>query len=349
MLEMVKFQSIWVSFFNRGQKMDIPRNLPIDELEKTDVEMHLLGKEITDTPEKYDLKSGRPVKTQEELDKISQYLSTGRFQKIPIKTPEEIAKLKISGGICAKILDEISPHVKPGATKKQLNEMINQLISVKYLAEVDRLMTDAQTDASSRISACFGLNDIIVNAAPDDEPLKTGDLFGIDISIRKNGWCGDTRKSWLIGEEASPVTMSLFAASHEAMWLAISLVKHGARVEMIANAVETYAKQRGFSMLKLPITAGHSLGSMHMDGWLIPLYDTPINKGRVLEKGMVITIETFMSAGSGEAYILNDECGSAVTKDGAVACYWEHAVAVTENGCEILDLRAGEKEYHRSV
>ncbi len=321
--------------------MDIPTNLPMNELEKTDIEMHLLGKEITDTKTKKD--SSIKVKTQEELNKISRYLAGGRFQHIPIKTPDEIAKLKISGGICAKILDEISPHVKPGATKKQLNEMIHQLICVKYDAEVDRLMTDAQTDASSRISACFGLNDIIVNAPPDDMPLKTGDLFGIDISVRKNGWCGDTRKSWIIGEEASPLARSLFAVSHQAMWLAIGLVKHGARVEMIANAVETYAKKHGFSMLKLPITAGHSLGSMHMDGWLIPLYDTPLNKGRVLEKGMVITLETFMSTGDGEAYILNDENGSAITKDGALACYWEHAVAVTETGCEILDLRAGEK------
>ena len=95
-------------------------------------------------------------------------------------------------------------------------------------------------------------------------------------------------------------------------------------------------------MLKLPITAGHSLGNRHMDGWLIPLYNTPINKGRILKKGMVITIETFMSAGNGDAGLLNNELGSAVTKDNSFACYWEHAVAVKENGCEILDLRAGE-------
>jgi methionyl aminopeptidase len=106
--------------------------------------------------------------------------------------------------------------------------------------------------------------------------------------------------------------------------------------------VESYAKKYGFSMIKLPVTTGHSLGSLHMDGWLIPLYNSPRNEGRVLKTGMVITIETFMSAGSGEAYILNDENGAGITKDGALACYWEHAVAVTDAGCEILDLRADE-------
>ena len=96
-------------------------------------------------------------------------------------------------------------------------------------------------------------------------------------------------------------------------------------------------------MLKLPITAGHSLGQAHMDGWIIPLYDSKINEDRILKTGMVITIETFMSAGSSDAYIIDNAVGTAITKDGSPACYWEHAVAVTETGCEILDLRKEEK------
>jgi len=173
--------------------------------------------------------------------------------------------------------------------------------------------------------------------------LQIGDIFGIDISIKKNGWCGDTRKSWIIGDEASPTTMNLFTVSHNAMWLAISMVRDGATVETIANAVEVYANKHGLSMLKLPVTTGHSLGMKHMDGWLLPLYKNPINKGRILKKGMVITIETFMSAGTGGAELLNNDLGTGITKDGAFACYWEHAIAVTEDGCEILDLRSGEK------
>jgi len=116
------------------------------------------------------------------------------------------------------------------------------------------------------------------------------------------------------------------------MWLAISMIKEGTKVSDIANAVETYANQNGFSMIKLPITCGHSLGQTHMDGWLVPLYNSKINRGRVLKAGLVITIETFMSAGTGEGYILNNEVGSAITKDGTPACYWEHTVAVTKTG-----------------
>jgi methionyl aminopeptidase len=289
---------------------------------------------------KYD---GVSFKSSAEIEKIRNALAKEHYQQIPIKTPEEIEKLKVSGGICARILDEISPYVKPGATKKQLNDLIQDLICNKYDAEVDRLETDAETSASDRISACFGHNNIIVNAEPDDNPLQIGDIFGIDISIRKNGWCGDTRKSWIIGDEASPTVLNLFTVSQNAMWLAISMIRDGVKVEKIANAVEEYANKHGISMLKLPIMAGHSLGKRHIDGWLIPLFNTPINKERVLKKGMVITIETFMSTGNGEAGILNNDLTSAVTTDDAYACYWEHAVAVTEKGCEILDLRSGEQ------
>lgn len=307
------------------------------EFEKEDKHMH-------DLAYKKELSESTGVKTQEEIRRLSDYLSQGRFLLMPIKTPDEIEKLKISGGICAKILDEISPFVVPGVTLKELDDKINKLICVKYLAEVDRLMPDAKTNVSSRISACFGLNHVIANAVPDNTKLNDGDLFGIDISIRKNGYCGDTRKSWLVGEEASPVARNLFSASNYAMWLAMSLIKPGESLENIAAAVEKYAKNHGFSMIDLPIAAGHSLGKMHMDGWIIPLHNKAgVNKGRILEKGMVFTIETFMSAGDGTADIQNNSIGSVVTRDNTLACYWEHAVAVTENGCEILDLRSEEK------
>jgi len=285
---------------------------------------------------------GVAFKDQQALDKISKALTKPRFQQISIRTPEEIKKLKFFGGICANILDEVSPFVKPGATIRQLNDMIHDLICNKHAAAIDRLETDAETSASDRISACFGHNNIIVNAEPNDEPLQLGDIFGIDISIRKDGWCGDTRKSWIVGDEASPSTLNLFTVSQNAMWLAIGMIKNGVCFADIANAVEKYANQRGINMFKFPIFAGHSLGKVHLDGWLLPLYDNKINEGRILKTGMVITIETFMSAGTGEIELLDNDLGSGVTKDNAYACYWEHAVAVTDTGCEILDLRADE-------
>lgn len=282
-------------------------------------------------------------KSEKDMEGIRNALAKEHYQQISIKTPEEIEKLKVSGGICASILDDISPHVKPGTTIKKLNDLIQDLIYNKYDAEIDKLVIDGEKSSANRIFACFGLNNIIGNAEPNDTPLQIGDIFGIDISVKKDGWCGDTRKSWIIGDEASPITWNLFTTSHIAMWLAISMVRDGVKVETIANAVEEYANKQGLSMIKLPVTVGHSIGRSKMDGWLIPLYNNPINKGRILKKGMVIAIEAFMSAGSGEAALLDNDLGTAVTKDDAIACYWEHTVVVTENGCEILDLRSGEK------
>src|SRR3990167_10481919 len=100
------------------------------------------------------------------------------------------------------------------------------------------------------------------------------------------------------------------------------MVKPGQSLEKIADTIEKYAEKLGFSMVNLPIAAGHSLGQMHMDGWIIPLHNkTGVNKGRFLEKGMVFTIETFMSAGDGHADIQNNSVGSVITRDNTLACY----------------------------
>ena len=133
------------------------------------------------------LKFDATFKKTEDIEKIAKILAKPQYQQIPIKTAEEIEKLKISGSICANILDEISPFVIPGVTKKKLNDLIQDLICNKYSAEVDRLETDVETDASDRISACFGHNNVIVNAEPDNIPLQTGDIFGLILASKKMG------------------------------------------------------------------------------------------------------------------------------------------------------------------
>jgi methionyl aminopeptidase len=95
-------------------------------------------------------------------------------------------------------------------------------------------------------------------------------------------------------------------------------------------------------MLRVPSGTGHSIGQVHADGWLIPYYKDHTNEGRVLREGMVITVEPFICAGNGEGVRLANATRAAVTADNSLAVYWEHVVAVTDHGCEVLDLRTGE-------
>jgi methionyl aminopeptidase len=126
------------------------------------------------------------------------------------------------------------------------------------------------------------------------------------------------------------------------MCLGISLIRAGAELQKIAEEVQAYLESFGFSMLRAASGTGHSIGQVHADGWLIPYYHDPRNEGRVLQKNMVITVEPFICAGSGEGTRLPNHTRSAVTADNSLAVYWEHVVAVTDTECEVLDLRERE-------
>ena len=263
------------------------------------------------------------------------------YNAISIKSPAEIAMLRSAGAICAKILEILGPHVRPGVTKKELNKIAHDLIVNKFEAEVDREDLTGY-DCSDFASVSFSHNEIAFNGEATELPLKRGDLFGIDVSIKKEGWGGDTARQWIVGDDTSSQARLLLAVGYQAMCLGISLVRPGASVQDIATTVQAYVQSFGFSMLRVESATGHSIGQIHADGWHIPYYYSETNKGRTLKEGMVITVEPFICAGGPEGVRLPNETKSAVTADKSLACYWEHVVAVTKTGCEVLDLRDGE-------
>jgi methionyl aminopeptidase len=263
------------------------------------------------------------------------------YNSISVKSAAQIAMLRIAGRIAARVLEELTPHIKPGVTSQHINDVAYDLIVNKYGAEVDR--EDLSGYDSSQY-ACISIahNEIVFSGEPSAIPLKTGDLFGVDVSIKKEGWCGDTQRMWIVGQETSARARLLFEVGYQAMCLGISLMRPGAHLQTIAEEVQAYVESFGFSMVRVPSGTGHSIGQVHADGWLIPYYHDPRNEGRVLEKNMVITVEPFICAGNGEGTRLSNNTRSAVTVDDSLAVYWEHVVAVTDTGCEVLDLRDAE-------
>jgi len=221
------------------------------------------------------------------------------YNAIPIKTPGQIAMMREAGKICAQILQDLTPHVQPGVTTQQINDIAYDFIVNKYGADVDR---EDLSGYDSSEYACISIahNEIAFSGEPSAIPLKKGDLFGVDVSLKKEGWCGDTQRMWIVGDETSSQARLLTAVGYQAMCLGISLVRPGAELQKIAEEVQAYVESFGFSMLRVPSGTGHSCGQVHADGWLIPYYHDPRNEGRVLEKNMVITVEPFICAGSGE-------------------------------------------------
>ncbi len=261
----------------------------------------------------------------------------------PIRTPAEIQKMKTAGNIAAQILNILGEHVKPGITSRELDKMAHDLIINDFKAEVDRTDLEGHQSHSSQC-IYFSRNEIAARGEVDDVPLKQGDIFGIDLSLKKDGWCGDTQKMWIVGGDTSPLAMRLMAVAHQAMWVGVKMVRPGVQLGTISHSVEKYIVDQGFkSIVQFGLTA-HSIGQKHFEGLRIPFFGEQPNTGHKLQKGMVITIEPFATSGDGQVDIIKNTMLTAVTRDKSLSAMWEHVVAVTDNGYEVLDLRPGERE-----
>lgn len=278
--------------------------------------------------------------TQLQIDKSKLYA---------IKTPEEISDMKEAGRICAKILEELDEHVKPGVTTRHLNNIVADLIFNKYDVRPDRTDLEGHHFNDQQLIS-YSRNHIVTLGEIDDTPLKKGELFGIDLSIKKDGWCADTARNWVIGNDTSQQAWRLLAVANKAMWLGIHSIRPGVHIGTISKTVQDYVESQGFSMVKIPGITAHSIGRIHCEGMFIPFYGAEPNTGHVLQKGMTISIEPFICTSDGSGERQKNPMTTAVLNDHkALACFWEHILAVTDDGYEILDLREGETDEKNSV
>lgn len=268
----------------------------------------------------------------------------------PLKNQEEILKLKNANQTSSLIIQELAPFIQPGITISQLNYEAKKLIQ-KYSAKVDRkIPTDKGViDYSEIMSICFGLNSCSFYLPIDNTALKHGDLLITDCSIIKDGWSGDVSKTWIVGQDTTPEKFKLVYTVFEAMQLGISLCKPGKDLYDIAVQMESLVERNGFRMLKFEedyslntgAGLGHSIGKVHNDGWNIPFYKHPINKGRILEEGMTLAIEPLITSGKGKG-IINTNPFFGYTEDGAPCAHWENIIEITKDGSNCLSLRSGE-------
>lgn len=129
------------------------------------------------------------------------------------------------------------------------------------------------------------------------------------------------------------------------MWVGIRLVKPGVHLGTIAHAVQTYVESQGFSMVKISGMTSHTIGRVHCEGLLIPFYGAEPNTGHILQKGMTLSIEPAIATGDGLGDRLDNPTRTFIMRDNQFCCHWEHVLAVTDDGYDILDLREGESEY----
>lgn len=249
-------------------------------------------------------------------------------ETIVLLSSREIEKMRQAGKLAAQLLNHLEPMVKPGVTTLELND------------EAER-WTKAHGARSAPLgyngfpkSICTSVNEVICHGIPNPKQvLKDGDIINIDVTPIVEGYHGDTSKTFFVGNP-SPTAKKLVEVTEECLRLAMATVQPGSRIGDIGAAIQEYAESHGFSVVRDFV--GHGINTVFHTAPQIPHYGTP-GKGKKLRSGMVFTIEPMINEGTWEAQVLDDGW-TAITKDGKLSAQFEHTIAVTDQGVDILTL-----------
>lgn len=249
-----------------------------------------------------------------------------------LKTSEEISKMRIAGQLAADVLEMIQPYVKAGVTTDELNTRCHD-----YIVNVQHAIPAPLNYKGFPKSICTSVNHVVCHGIPSDKVLKDQDIINIDVTVIKEGYHGDTSAMFCVGTP-SKLAQRLIDTTYESLKKAINIVKPGATLGDIGHIIQTQAHAAGFSVVRE--FCGHGIGrTFHEDPHV--LHYGKAGHGLVLEPGMTFTIEPMLNAGRRFVKTLSDDW-TVVTRDRSLSAQWEHTLAVTESGVEILTLRSDE-------
>jgi methionyl aminopeptidase len=253
---------------------------------------------------------------------------------VPVKTAEEIAKMRVAGRLAAQVLEMIDEHIRPGITTGELDRICHD-----FMVDVQGVVPAPLNYRGFPKSICTSVNHQVCHGIPGNKRLKKGDILNIDITVIKDGYHGDTSKMFFVGEP-SILARRLSKVTREAMLVGIAQVRPGATLGDIGHAIQSLVEARQYSVVRE--YCGHGIGREFHEEPQILHYGKP-GEGMILVPGMCFTVEPMVNAGKRHIKLLPDGW-TVVTKDRSLSAQWEHTVLVTEYGHEILTLRAEERE-----
>ena len=252
---------------------------------------------------------------------------------ISLKTPEDIEKMRVAGRLAAEVLQVVAPYVKPGVSTDELDRICHH-----HIVNVQKAIPANLGYKGYPKTTCISANNVICHGIPNEaKVLKDGDIINIDVTVIKDGWHGDTSRMYYVGTP-SVMARRLVETTREALFRGIRAVRPGATLGDIGHAIQEYAEGERFSVVRE--YCGHGIGKVYHEDPQVLHYGRP-GEGVVLQPGMTFTIEPMINEGTRFTRLLPDGW-TVVTKDRKLSAQWEHTVAVTADGVEILTRLPGD-------
>jgi len=253
------------------------------------------------------------------------------------KCPQEIALLAQSGQLLASVFSHLDKLSLAGMSTLEVNDRVESFI-------VNELK--ARPASKGQYGFAYALNSsrnhVVCHGVPSAaDVLQNGDIVNFDITLEKNGFLADSSKTYLVGEVEAPARR-LVRVTYEAMWSGINAVRPGATLGDVGHAIERHARRSGYSVVRE--YCGHGIGREMHEPPQVLHWGRP-QTGLRLQEGMVFTIEPMVNQG-GSAVRTEEDGWTVVTRDGKLSAQFEHTVAVTRHGVQVLTLRPGERPLH---
>jgi methionyl aminopeptidase len=253
--------------------------------------------------------------------------------KINLKTNDQIAQMRVAGKLAAEVLEMITPCVVPGISTGELDRICHD-----YIVDTQKSIPANVGYNGFEKTICSSVNQVICHGIPSENRiLKDGDILNIDVTVIRDGWHGDTSKMFLVGK-TQPHNERLVKVTQECLYKAIEVVKPGAYLGDIGAVIQEHALKNHYSVVE--DYCGHGIGQIYHEDPQVLHYGKK-GIGLRLEEGLTFTIEPMINQGTKYTKVLSDGW-TVETKDGRNSAQWEHTLAVTSNGVEVLTQRSEE-------
>jgi methionyl aminopeptidase len=250
---------------------------------------------------------------------------------IELKSPREIGLMRAGGHILADVVDRLREMVKPGLSTLEIDEDVEAFIRSRGALPAFKGYRGFPA------TVCISINDEVVHGIPSaHRRIKEGDIVGLDLGCIVEGYYADCAFTLAIGD-VPPKVQQLLDVTRGSLDVAIAECRAGRRLSDVSHAVQAHVERHGFSVVRAFV--GHGIGRALHEDPQIPNFGDP-GRGPQLRPGMVLAIEPMVTMGSWEVKVLDDGW-TAVTRDGSLAAHFEHTIAVTEDGPEVLTSRTG--------
>jgi methionyl aminopeptidase len=258
---------------------------------------------------------------------------------VAIRSKREIERIHEAGKIVAHVLSQLEQEAAVGITTMDLARISDAIIEDAGAKALFKGVKNPQAKIDFPSSICASVNEEVVHGIPRNRKLIDGDVISVDCGVKLNGYCGDSAVTLMIGT-VEPEVQRLLKVTQEVLDIAVTQAKPGVYWSEIAQQMQDHAENAGYGVVKDYV--GHGIGrQLHEDPKLPNYVSSELkNSDLLLREGMVLAVEPMVNMGTEDTKVLNDGW-TVVTADGKPAAHFEHTIAITNHGCEVLTGRAG--------